>query len=131
MNLCNKLILYIKSLELRKALKVFAKQIYLNNKFPTQYLEETKIYSYCKSLSLSRHFHCRAFSWNLCKISLKSKKFQPACTLESVQYLNFSLGTIQVQKSLCLQNDLNSSENYFHLITSNWMTNCWLFFSIQ
>ena len=43
---------------------------------------ETKIYSYRKSLSLSRHFHCRAFSWNLCKISLKSKKFQPACTLE-------------------------------------------------
>ena len=43
---------------------------------------ETKIYSYRKSLSLSRHFHCRAFSWNLCKISLRSKKFQPACTLD-------------------------------------------------
>ena len=42
---------------------------------------ETKIYSYRKSLSLSRQFHCRAFSWNLCKISLKSKKFQPACTI--------------------------------------------------
>ena len=75
MNLCNKLILYIKSLELCKALKVFAKQIYLNNKFPTQYLEETKIYSYCKSLSLVGIFTAEHFLGIYAKSHSNQKSF--------------------------------------------------------